>query len=119
MELVLTAPVDGEVAELTVAVGDKVAVDQPLARVEAGVVNVLRSHANPGSEEFRANLTANTALVDDLNAQLERVAPGRRRARPRAPRRPRQAAAPRAGGPPARPRRAVPGVLAAGRPRPL
>jgi biotin carboxyl carrier protein len=35
MELVLTAPVDGEVAELTVAVGDKVAVDQPLARVEA------------------------------------------------------------------------------------
>ena len=35
MELVLTAPVDGEVAEMTVAVGDKVAVDQPLARVEA------------------------------------------------------------------------------------
>ncbi len=36
-------------------------------------MNVLRSHANPGSKEFRANLTANTALVDDLNAQLERV----------------------------------------------
>jgi acetyl-CoA/propionyl-CoA carboxylase biotin carboxyl carrier protein len=36
MELVLTAPVDGHVAELSVAVGDKVAVDQPLARVEAG-----------------------------------------------------------------------------------
>jgi 3-methylcrotonyl-CoA carboxylase beta subunit len=36
-------------------------------------VNVLRSHANPGSEEFRANLEANTALVDDLNTQLERV----------------------------------------------
>ena len=36
-------------------------------------MNVLRSHANPGSEEFRANLTANAALVDDLNAQLERV----------------------------------------------
>jgi acetyl-CoA/propionyl-CoA carboxylase biotin carboxyl carrier protein len=35
MELVLTAPVDGEVTELTVAVGDTVAVDQPLARVEA------------------------------------------------------------------------------------
>jgi acetyl-CoA/propionyl-CoA carboxylase biotin carboxyl carrier protein len=35
MELVLTAPVDGEVAELTVAVGDRVALDQPLARVEA------------------------------------------------------------------------------------
>jgi len=35
MELVLTAPVDGEVAELTVAVGDKVAVDQSLARVQA------------------------------------------------------------------------------------
>jgi biotin carboxyl carrier protein len=35
MELVLTAPVDGHVAELSVAVGDKVAVDQPLARVEA------------------------------------------------------------------------------------
>jgi acetyl-CoA/propionyl-CoA carboxylase biotin carboxyl carrier protein len=35
MELVLTAPVDGEVTELSVAVGDAVAVDQPLARVEA------------------------------------------------------------------------------------
>jgi acetyl-CoA/propionyl-CoA carboxylase biotin carboxyl carrier protein len=35
MELVLTAPVDGEVTELSVAVGDTVAVDQPLARVEA------------------------------------------------------------------------------------
>ena len=35
MELVLTAPVDGEVAEMTVAVGDRVAVNQPLARVEA------------------------------------------------------------------------------------
>jgi biotin carboxyl carrier protein len=34
MELVLTAPADGVVAELSVAVGDKVAVDQPLARVE-------------------------------------------------------------------------------------
>jgi 3-methylcrotonyl-CoA carboxylase beta subunit len=36
-------------------------------------MNVLRSHANPGSEEFRANQTANAALVDDLNGQLERV----------------------------------------------
>ena len=35
MELVLTAPVDGEVTDLSVAVGDTVAVDQPLARVEA------------------------------------------------------------------------------------
>jgi acetyl-CoA/propionyl-CoA carboxylase, biotin carboxylase, biotin carboxyl carrier protein len=35
MELVLTAPVDGELTELSVAVGDRVAVDQPLARVEA------------------------------------------------------------------------------------
>jgi acetyl-CoA/propionyl-CoA carboxylase biotin carboxyl carrier protein len=35
MELALTAPVDGLVAELSVAVGDKVVVDQPLARVEA------------------------------------------------------------------------------------
>ena len=35
MELVLTAPVDGSVTELSVAVGDTVAVDQPLARVEA------------------------------------------------------------------------------------
>ena len=34
MELVLAAPVDGHVAELNVAVGEKVAVDQPLARVE-------------------------------------------------------------------------------------
>jgi acetyl-CoA/propionyl-CoA carboxylase biotin carboxyl carrier protein len=35
MELVLTAPADGVVAELNVAEGDKVAVDQPLARVES------------------------------------------------------------------------------------
>ncbi|HUB75793.1 MAG TPA: biotin carboxylase N-terminal domain-containing protein, partial [Solirubrobacteraceae bacterium] len=35
MELVLAAPIDGSVTELTVAPGDKVAVDQPLARVEA------------------------------------------------------------------------------------
>ncbi len=39
-------------------------------------MNVLRSHANPGAEEFRANLSANTALIDDLNAQLERVRQG-------------------------------------------
>jgi acetyl-CoA/propionyl-CoA carboxylase biotin carboxyl carrier protein len=36
MELVLTAPADGVVAELSVAEGDKVSVDQPLARVQAG-----------------------------------------------------------------------------------
>jgi acetyl-CoA/propionyl-CoA carboxylase biotin carboxyl carrier protein len=35
MELAMTAPVAGRVAELSVAVGDKVVVDQPLARVEA------------------------------------------------------------------------------------
>ena len=35
MELVMTAPLDGVVAELSVAVGDRVVVDQPLARVEA------------------------------------------------------------------------------------
>jgi acetyl-CoA/propionyl-CoA carboxylase biotin carboxyl carrier protein len=35
MELVMTAPVDGVVAELNVAVGDRVVVDQPLARVES------------------------------------------------------------------------------------
>jgi acetyl-CoA/propionyl-CoA carboxylase biotin carboxyl carrier protein len=34
MELVITAPVDGLVSQLSVAAGDKVAVDQPLARVE-------------------------------------------------------------------------------------
>ena len=36
-------------------------------------MNVLRSHAHPGSEEFRANHEANEALIEDLNAQLERV----------------------------------------------
>jgi acetyl-CoA/propionyl-CoA carboxylase biotin carboxyl carrier protein len=35
MELVLAAPVDGLVTELNVAPGEKVSVDQPLARVEA------------------------------------------------------------------------------------
>jgi acetyl-CoA/propionyl-CoA carboxylase, biotin carboxylase, biotin carboxyl carrier protein len=34
MELTITAPVDGEVKEITVAVGDQVARDQSLARVE-------------------------------------------------------------------------------------
>jgi acetyl-CoA/propionyl-CoA carboxylase biotin carboxyl carrier protein len=34
MELVIAAPVDGHLAELTVDIGDRVAVDQPLARVE-------------------------------------------------------------------------------------
>jgi 3-methylcrotonyl-CoA carboxylase beta subunit len=37
---------------------------------------VLRSHVNPGSDEFRSNMTANTALVEDLAAQLERVRQG-------------------------------------------
>jgi acetyl-CoA/propionyl-CoA carboxylase, biotin carboxylase, biotin carboxyl carrier protein len=35
MELVMTAPVDGRVSELTVVVGDRVVVDQPLAQVDA------------------------------------------------------------------------------------
>jgi 3-methylcrotonyl-CoA carboxylase beta subunit len=39
-------------------------------------VTVLRSAANPGSEEFRANQDANEALVADLRGQLERVAGG-------------------------------------------
>jgi 3-methylcrotonyl-CoA carboxylase beta subunit len=39
-------------------------------------VSVLRSAANPGSEEFRANRDANAALVADLRDQLERVAGG-------------------------------------------
>jgi 3-methylcrotonyl-CoA carboxylase beta subunit len=39
-------------------------------------VTVLRSAANPGSEEFRANQEANEALVDDLRAQLLQAAGG-------------------------------------------
>jgi 3-methylcrotonyl-CoA carboxylase beta subunit len=39
-------------------------------------VNTLRSHANPGSDEFRANHDANAALIADLNAQLQRVRQG-------------------------------------------
>jgi 3-methylcrotonyl-CoA carboxylase beta subunit len=39
-------------------------------------VTVLRSAANPGSEEFRANQEANEALVEDLRSQLQRVAAG-------------------------------------------
>ncbi len=35
MELVLAAPLDGAIAELSVAVGDTVSVDQPIARVQA------------------------------------------------------------------------------------
>jgi biotin carboxyl carrier protein len=37
MELVLTAPIDGSVTALTVAPGDQVTVDQPLARIEESV----------------------------------------------------------------------------------
>jgi 3-methylcrotonyl-CoA carboxylase beta subunit len=39
-------------------------------------VTLLRSTANPGSEEFRANVEVNTALVEDLRAQLQQVAGG-------------------------------------------
>ncbi|HEY1568571.1 MAG TPA: carboxyl transferase domain-containing protein, partial [Solirubrobacteraceae bacterium] len=39
-------------------------------------MNVLRSQASPGSDEFRANHDANMGLVGDLNAQLERVRQG-------------------------------------------
>jgi 3-methylcrotonyl-CoA carboxylase beta subunit len=39
-------------------------------------MTVLRSAANPGSDEFRANLDANQALADDLRARLQRVAAG-------------------------------------------
>jgi 3-methylcrotonyl-CoA carboxylase beta subunit len=39
-------------------------------------MTVLRSAANPGSDEFRANLDANQALADDLRARLRRVAAG-------------------------------------------
>ncbi|HVL97253.1 MAG TPA: carboxyl transferase domain-containing protein [Solirubrobacteraceae bacterium] len=36
----------------------------------------LRTTAQPGSQEFRANVDANRGLVDDLRAQLDRVALG-------------------------------------------
>ncbi len=39
-------------------------------------MTVLRSAANPGSDEFRANLEANQGLADDLRVQLQRVATG-------------------------------------------
>ena len=39
-------------------------------------MTVLRSAANPGSEEFLANQEANEALAADLRAQLQRVAAG-------------------------------------------
>ena len=39
-------------------------------------MTVLRTSANPSSDEFRANQKANQALVDDLRAQLARVAAG-------------------------------------------
>jgi 3-methylcrotonyl-CoA carboxylase beta subunit len=37
---------------------------------------ILRSKANPASDEFQANLHANRELVEDLRAQLDRVALG-------------------------------------------
>ena len=78
MELVMSAPVDGAVAAVNVAVGDRV-IGRSAARPRRGgavAVTVLGSAANPGSEEFRANREANEALVDDLRAELQRVAAG-------------------------------------------
>jgi 3-methylcrotonyl-CoA carboxylase beta subunit len=39
-------------------------------------MTILHTAVNSGAEEFRANLKANTALVEDLHAQLRRVAAG-------------------------------------------
>jgi 3-methylcrotonyl-CoA carboxylase beta subunit len=39
-------------------------------------MSVLKTAVRPGSEEFRGNLDANLALVQDLHAQLERAATG-------------------------------------------
>ena len=39
-------------------------------------MTVLRSHVNPGSDEFRANHDGNLALIADLQSELERVAQG-------------------------------------------
>ncbi len=39
-------------------------------------MSVLRSHVNPGSDEFRANREANEKLVADLRDQLDQVALG-------------------------------------------
>jgi 3-methylcrotonyl-CoA carboxylase beta subunit len=39
-------------------------------------MTVLRTAANPGSEEFAANLQANLALADDLRATQARIARG-------------------------------------------
>jgi 3-methylcrotonyl-CoA carboxylase beta subunit len=39
-------------------------------------VTVLRSHVNPGSDEYAANARANEALAEDLRMQLDRVALG-------------------------------------------
>ncbi len=39
-------------------------------------MSVLRSAASPRPEEYKANLEANQRLVDDLRAQLDRVALG-------------------------------------------
>ena len=59
MELMLTAPVDGQVAELTVSVGDKVAVDQSLARVQPAEVQV--EPAGAGVEPAEARVEAREA----------------------------------------------------------
>ena len=39
-------------------------------------MTVLRTHANPGSQEYADNAKANELLADDLRAQLDRVALG-------------------------------------------
>ena len=39
-------------------------------------MTVLRTHAVPGSDEFRANLEANRALVEDLRSELRLVSVG-------------------------------------------
>jgi 3-methylcrotonyl-CoA carboxylase beta subunit len=39
-------------------------------------MTILQTAVNPGSDEFRANQTANLALIDDLSEQLEVAALG-------------------------------------------
>ena len=67
----MAAPVDGLVAELSVAVGDKVAVDQPLARVESGGVTVLRIEDQPRLRRVQGQCwrsTGDSPLICEINS---------------------------------------------------
>ncbi len=78
MELTLTAPRQATVREVRVAAGDQVTQGQSLVELKGAgrMSTVLRTHVDPGSEDFRLNARAHAELGADLDRQFARVIAG-------------------------------------------